>query len=319
MAWPQFSTRQPSHASLAKRLQKIGIVFKIGEIRAEHPDARQVVAYYEQCFSAYRKHHSSEGAMHLALNDGSHFHAKGFYGQLDRIAAGWQAEPPSSVLELGFGQGFNLAHLAGAHPGISFAGIDLTPAHQDLARQLFDDAGVKNVALTQGDFHHMPYADASFDQAFAIEAFCYATDLRQALMEVSRVLRPGGKFTLFDAYLSRRPEAFSSDEALAAELVARGVALENFQVLDELLAEARRAGLNGQQVTSLDAEIMPNLRRLERLTGAVIRFPWLGRRALAKRPPLRGRNVLFGYLSHSTVSLGLTLYREIVLRKDGCL
>jgi hypothetical protein len=34
-------------------------------------------------------------------------------------------------------------------------------------------------------------------------------------------------------------------------------------------------------VTSFDTEIAPNLRKLERLTGAVIRFPWLGRQALA--------------------------------------
>ena len=137
----------------------------------------------------------------------------------------------------------------------------------------------------------------------------------QALAEIARVLRSGGILTLFDGYLLRRPESFSPDEALAAELVARGVALESFQVVDELLAEARRAGLQDRGVTSFDAEIMPNLRKLERLTGAVIRFPWLGRRALARRSPMRGRNVLTGYLMHSTVSLGLTVYREIVLRK----
>ena len=70
----------------------------------------------------------------------------------------------------------------------------------------------------------MPYADASFDHVYAVEAFCYARDLKQALCEVARVLRPGGTFRLFDGYLARRPDTFSAEEALAAELLAKGMA-----------------------------------------------------------------------------------------------
>ena len=317
MAWPSLFPRPPSHASLAKRLRKLDRVFKIGALRAAELGPREVISYYEECSPAYRKHHSSEGAMHLALSQGSRFHPQGFRGQLERIAATWSTRPPTAVLELGFGQGFNLAYLADKHRGVRFSGIDLTPSHHALATQRFERAGLSNVVVTRGDFQHLPYADHSFDHAFAIEAFCYASDMRQALAEISRVLRPGGTFTLFDGYLLRRPESFSPDEALAAELVAKGVALSSFQVVDELLTDARLAGLQDEGVTSFDAEIMPNLRKLERLTGAVIRFPWLARRALARRSPMRGRNVLTGYLMHSTVFLGLTVYREIVLRKPA--
>ena len=174
----------------------------------------------------------------------------------------------------------------------------------------------KVVRLTQGDFHHLPYADASFDQVFCIEAFCYATDLRQACGEVARVLRPGGCFTLFDGYLTRPPARMDPDEALAVDLVAKGMAIDSLQVLDELLAAAAAAGLRMQSAAALDAEVMPSLRRLERITGAVIRLPWLGRRALARRPPMRGRNVLAGYLMRTTVAMGLIGYRHLVLRKD---
>jgi sterol 24-C-methyltransferase len=316
MAWP-LSSPPPSNESLSRRLRKLDRVFRLDALRAEALDAPQVVAYYEQCSPAYRKHHSSEGAMHLAISEGSRFHAQGFYGQLRRIAAGWPARPPRDVLELGFGQGFNLAHLAARFPDVRFSGIDLTPAHRQLAGSRCARLGLRNVALTQGDFHDLPYQDASFDHVFSIEAFCYAKDLDRAFAGIARVLRPGGTLTLFDGYLVRRPESFSADEALAAELVAKGVALERFQGVDEILAQGRKAGLEDGGVTSFDSEILPNLRKLERLTAAVIRFPWLGRRALARRSPMRGRNVITGYLLHSTVSLGLTVYREIVLRKPA--
>jgi SAM-dependent methyltransferase len=171
------------------------------------------------------------------------------------------------------------------------------------------------VALTLGDFHSLPYADCRFDQVYCIESFCHAMDLPRALGEVARVLKPGGCFTLFDGYLTVPPQHLQPEQALAVELVARGMAIEQLQVESDLLAAAGRQGLQVQGVARLDAQVMPSLSKLERLTGAVIRFPWLGRRALARRHPARGRNVLAGYLMRNTVALGLIGYREIVLRK----
>ena len=317
MAWPLSFTRAPSLADLGRRLRRLDRVFSIDKIRTEGFGADDVIAYYEECSPAYRKHHSSEGAMHLAISADGRFHAKDFYRQLDRLAAIWPDTPPHDVLELGFGQGFNLSHLAARFSGVRFAGIDLTPGNLALARQRIEHLGLGNVALTEGDFHALPYADDSFDHVYAVEAFCYARDLRKALSEVARVLRPGGTFTLFDGYLTRRPETLSTDEALAAELLAKGMALATFQLVDDIVDAARDAGLQSLGVVSFDAEVAPNLRRLERLTGAVIRIPWLGRRALARRSPMRGRNVISGYLMYSTVALGFTGYREIVLRKAG--
>ena len=314
MPWPSPFSRRRDAADLHRRLKKLDRVFSIEKIRAEGMGAGEVIAYYEECSPAYRKHHSREGSMHLAISPGR-FRADGFYGQLQRIAAAWPADPPEDVLEIGFGQGFNLAWLAPRVPSVRFSGIDLTPSHLGLARGRLERLGATNVVLTQGDFHALPYADASFDHLYAVEAFCYARDLRRALAEATRVLRPGGTFRLFDGYLARRPETLSAEEALAAELLAKGMALDTFQVVDDVVDTARAVGLELVAVVSLDAEVAPNLKKLERLTGAVIRLPWLGRRALARRSPMRGRNVISGYLMHATVQLGLTGYREILLKK----
>ena len=99
---------------------------------------------------------------------------------------------------------------------------------------------------------------------------------------------------------------------MAAQLVARGTALERWQVPRELIAEATRHGLTLEKVVVLDEQVLPNLRRLDRLVRAVIRFPWLARRA-----PEHSRNVLSGYLIYPAVAMGLLGYQEIVLKKVG--
>ena len=309
----------PAHpalkADLHRRLRKLARVFDLPALRQQSLGAPDVVAYYENCHDAYRKYHSAEGAVHMALNDGDQFDADGFYGQMRLLERGW-ATPPGDVLELAFGQGFNLAYLAQRHPGTRFTGIDFTPAHVRIAGERLQRAGLGRVTLTPGDFHHLPYADASFDAVFCVESFCHAMDVPQAMAEVARVLRPGGCFTLFDGYLAQPTATLGTDEALAVELVARGMAIECLQLPADVLAAAQAAGLKTTRMDELDAQVLPSLRRLERTTGAVIRWPWLGRWALARRHPARGRNVLAGYLLHSTLQLGLLCYRHIELRKE---
>ncbi len=312
---PKLPPAPALQADLHRRLRKLARVFDLPALRRQSLGAPEVVAYYENCHDAYRKYHSAEGAVHMALNDGDSFDPDGFYGQLRLMERGW-ATPPADLLELAFGQGFNLAYLAQRHPNSQFSGIDFTPAHVRIAGQRLQREGLTRVTLTEGDFHQLPYADASFDAVFCIESFCHAMNLPQALGEVARVLRPGGRFTLFDGYLSQPAAQLGAEEALAVELVARGMAIESLQLPQDLLAAAQDVGLKTTRMDALDAQVLPSLRRLERTTGAIIRFPWLGRWALARRHPARGRNVLAGYLLRSALQMGLLCYRHIELQKD---
>ena len=308
----------PDRAGLTRRLKRLDAVFDVPAVRSGSVDTGTVVEYYERCVEPYRKYHSTEGALHMALAEAGQ-PDDGYRGQLRRLLAQWDAPAAPrairDVLELACGQGFNLAWLAAQRPALRFEGVDLTPAHHALASARLRAAGLDNVGLRLADFHALPHADASFDALFAIEGFCHASDLPRALAEAARVLRPGGTFTLFDGYRVRPSSALDEEESLAVELVARGMALNHLQGLDELLDHARAAGFEPHRVEALDREVMPSLQRLERLTGAVVRVPWLGRRALARRHPARGRNVLAGYLLRTTVNLGLLGYRQVVLRR----
>lgn len=305
-----------ARADLSRRLRKLAHVLDIDRLRAQPLAAAQVIEYYENCLESYRRHHSREGAVHMALNDGDHFDPDGFYGQARRIEQAWPAAP-ADVLELACGQGFNLAYLAARHPETRFTGLDLTPAHLAATRGRVEQAALANVTLTLGDYHRLPYADASFDEVFCVEGLCHASDLPLALREIARVLRPGGRLTLFDGYLMRDPATLSADETLAIDLVAKGMAVEKPQQLLELLQGAAAAGLRAEVAAELDAQVMPSLRKIERLIELMIWLPWLGRRAMARRHPMRARNVLAGYLMRNTVALGLFGYRQLVLHKPG--
>ncbi len=314
MPWFPFSR---GRNELQRRIAKLDRVLALDAITRQANGPQQIAEHYENCFGTYRRRHSSEGSLHLALNEGSRFDPQGFGGQAARLLKLWAGQPQAEVLELGFGQGYNLAWLAPRLPGTRLAGVDITPGHVAHVRALMAERGVGNVDARQGDFHALPWADASFDQVYSIEAFCYARDLPVALGEAARVLRPGGALALIDGYLTRHPRDMQPEEAQSALLAARGMAMEGIPVADELLQAAAAVGLVLERRTTLDAQVMPDVQRHERMLGWFVHWPWLARRLLARMNPLVMRNILAGYLMGPAMKRGIWTYQELVLRKPA--
>ncbi len=66
-----------------------------------------------------------------------------------------------------------------------------------LARDRAQQAG-REVELREGDAHHLPFPDASFDTVVCTLSLCAIADPSRAVEEMTRVLRPGGRLLLLD-------------------------------------------------------------------------------------------------------------------------
>jgi SAM-dependent methyltransferase len=74
-------------------------------------------------------------------------------------------------------------------------------------RSCFENKGVKYVSMSLGDpamvctdIQEMSFADDCFDLILDSHVLEYVSDYSQALCEMARVLRPGGKMLLTEAY-----------------------------------------------------------------------------------------------------------------------
>lgn len=125
---------------------------------------------------------------------------------LDRTDLG----PGDRLLDLGTGNGWACRHAASRF-GAEAVGVDLALRMLALARQHgagpVDGTGQAGAAevpapsYVRADFAGLPFADASFDACFSMEALYYAADLDAVLADVRRVLRPGtGLHAVVDYY-----------------------------------------------------------------------------------------------------------------------
>jgi ubiquinone/menaquinone biosynthesis C-methylase UbiE len=93
---------------------------------------------------------------------------------------------PRRVLELGPGEG-ELAQRIARELGAEVHAVDQSPRMVELTRARGVDAVV-------GDAQHLPFVGGVFDCVVAAWMLFHVSDLERTLLEVRRVLRPGGRF-----------------------------------------------------------------------------------------------------------------------------
>jgi ubiquinone/menaquinone biosynthesis C-methylase UbiE len=80
---------------------------------------------------------------------------------------------------------------------VRLTAVDLSEEMLTVARQQATTLG-REVGLQQGDAQALPFSDATFDTVVCAFALCSIPDDRQAVAEMKRVLRPGGRLLLID-------------------------------------------------------------------------------------------------------------------------
>jgi len=113
------------------------------------------------------------------------------------------ADVQGEVLEIGFGTGLNLAYYP---PHINkITVIDSNPGMNSLAKKRIRNSS-KAVAHYVLSSESLPMAESSFDSVVSTWTLCSIANVEQALKEIYRVLKPGGKFFFVEHGLSDNPK-----------------------------------------------------------------------------------------------------------------
>lgn len=118
-------------------------------------------------------------------------------------------KPHITALDIGFGAGFPLTEIALRLGDSSVVyGIDPWKEATERARKKIEYYRIKNIRIFEGYAESIPLDDSSVDLVVSNNGLNNISDLKQALSECSRIMKPGGQFvqtmnldkTMFEFY-----------------------------------------------------------------------------------------------------------------------
>jgi len=117
--------------------------------------------------------------------------------QRARVLRALELREGEGVLDIGSGPGLlanEMAALVG--PNGRACGIDISEDMLAMSRKRCADKPWTE--FKKSDATNLPYPDSSFDAAVSTQVYEYVADIPQALAELYRVIRPGGRVVVLD-------------------------------------------------------------------------------------------------------------------------
>ena len=121
------------------------------------------------------------------------------------------------VLEAGCGTGAQTLPLARNSPGAEITAVDISAPSLAEAEARVAAAGIANVRFRQADLTRLPFADGAFDHAFVCFVLEHLPRPDLALVEIGRVLAPGGTLTVIEG--DHGSTLFHPDSAAARAVI----------------------------------------------------------------------------------------------------
>lgn len=142
-------------------------------------------------------------------------------------------DPDSVIVDVGCGTGSALRHAAARVTCGVLIGIDPVPRMVEIARErVASHPHGARVEFREGSAENIPVEDAAADLVFAFDSFDHWRDKARGLVEVRRILKPGGRLVVVKDHAvpggSRARKALSNALTLAgfAERSKRKVAAD---------------------------------------------------------------------------------------------
>lgn len=227
---------------------------------------RKLISYFEDTKRDYRLWWmtSTALAMHFGYYDEqTRNHAEALINMNRVLAAKAELHSSDRVLDAGCGVGGSAIWLA-QELGARVVGANVVPGEIDRGRRYARRRNVADrVTFELQDMTRTSFPDGSFDVVWAIESVCHVPDKREFLAEVRRLLKPGGRLIIADAFRCRRPFAPADERLLHGWL--SGWAVLDLMTPNEFTDAAEKNGFARVKFEDVSAHVRPSSRRMYRL------------------------------------------------------
>ena len=107
-------------------------------------------------------------------------------------------KPQGRLLDIGCGPGFLAAAIGRKFKNNSIIGLDINRQMLDIAEKRWPETSNPNLSFLPSDAQQLPFADKTIDYVVNSLSMHHWQNPEMVFHEISRVLKPGGSFLIFD-------------------------------------------------------------------------------------------------------------------------
>ncbi|CAJ0941962.1 unnamed protein product, partial [Mesorhabditis belari] len=139
--------------------------------------------------------------------------------------------------------------------GANLTGITIAANEVEIGNTYFRQQGIDDhCRLIEADCHQMPLENESQDSAYAIYSLKYFPKLDGVMKEVARVLKPGGKFAVYDLIKTNEYSANHEEHRKIIEGLEFACGMPSLHTKEEMIAAAAANQMTIISSTDLAAE-----------------------------------------------------------------
>jgi len=275
--------------------------------------SQDVCKYYKTNRLAYSLLHSRTNCVHMAISRDLKYKEEDLFEGAKFVKKYIKQTNAKEVLEIACGRGANTLYLARNCPDVNFEGLDISPAQLSYAQK--NSKRINNAKFSIGNYHDLnSIKNDSKDIIFVIEALCHSNDKKKVLKEVKKKLTKEGILIILDGYLNKSLAELSNNEILAKRYVERGMAVNSFAYYPALVESANNLGFKVIHEEDATEFIIPNLRKLERLSKVLFNFTPTAKLLVKVLPFEFTKNAIAAYLFPEIMQKKVANYMITVLQ-----
>ncbi len=160
------------------------------------------------------------------------------------------------IADLGCGIGGTMRYGLRKYPRLSVIGVTLSRFQVQEGNKRFQNM---NGLILEENYCNTSFIDDSFDSAYAIESLCHSGHSKEALSEAYRILKPGAKFVIADAFLKKDEDQLCPGSHYCYNQLCKGWSLEGLGSIQRVKKSLKEIGFKNIIVEDISFRVAPSV------------------------------------------------------------
>ena len=160
------------------------------------------------------------------------------------------------LVDLGCGMGGTMRHVLKTYKNVIAYGVTLSDFQVKHGNMLLKG---ENGIILKENYNKTSFTYNSFNSAVAIESFCHSGHNDNSIKEAHRILKPGGKLIIADAFLKKNVPELCKGSKYAYNKLCNHWSLEKLETIDNMIEKIKSFGFKNVKIENASFKVAPSV------------------------------------------------------------